>query len=388
MTWPTVKLGDICEIYAGGGAPQLEGDFCNDGIPFIRAGSLPKLLNGIQECQLEKINTLTATQYRLKLYKKDAIVFAKSGMSATKGHIYRLKNSCYIVNHLAILKPLDACCPNYLEYALKKYSPTSLILDPAYPSIRLSDIANFKLPLPPLAEQQRIAAILDKAELVKRKRELVIEKLDKLAQSVFNKMFGADIKNSKSKVADFFVINDNKLNIRMNDEELIPFVPMAAVSEITKSVFDIQFRNFKEVKKGYTPIKKGDLIIAKITPCYENGKMALINEITNDFAFGSTEFHTIRASNLNYLYLLFYYLDSEVIRKGGALNMKGAAGQRRVPAEYFSSLPFCIPIEEQITKFIKIINKIKYERKIHCDSLDSICSLQHSLQSKAFSGQL
>ncbi len=216
MTWPIVLLGDICEIFAGGGAPQLESDFCDDGIPFVRAGSLPKLLNGTQECQLEKINTMTANQYRLKLYSKDAIVFAKSGMSATKGHIYRLKNSCYIVNHLAILKPLGTCCPSYLEHALKKHSPVSLILDPAYPSIRLSDIANFKLPLPPLAEQRRIAAILDKVELVKRKRELAIEKLDELAQSVFIDMFGnPDInpKNFKEEsLLEFFKFKTGKLD--------------------------------------------------------------------------------------------------------------------------------------------------------------------------------
>ncbi len=185
-----VKISDFADVYAGGGAPQNANDFSEDGTPFLRAGSLPKLLHGTKESDLEKITNEVAKMHRLQLHKKGSVVFAKSGMSATKGHIYRLKNDCYVVNHLAVVKPNAICDGQYLEYALKQYSPTSLILDAAYPSIRLSDISDFKIPLPPLAQQLRIAAILDKAAEIKAKRELAIAKLDELARSTFVEMFG------------------------------------------------------------------------------------------------------------------------------------------------------------------------------------------------------
>lgn len=367
MTWRTVKLGELARVRTG----KLDANAADENglYPFFT-------------CAVEPLSINTPA------FDCKAILVAGNGDLNVK--YYEGKFNAY--QRTYVIESLDEkiILPRYLYLFLNEYvnELRALAIGGVIKYIKLANLTDAPIPLPPLEEQQRIAAILDKAELLKRMREMVIEKLDELAKNIFIEMFGAEIKNSKSKVADFFIINDNKLNIRMNDEELIPFVPMAAVSEITKSVSDIQFRKFKEVKKGYTPIKKGDLIIAKITPCYENGKMALVNEITNDFAFGSTEFHTIRADNLNYLYLLFYYLDSAGIRKGGALNMKGAAGQRRVPAEYFSKLPFYIPNKEQIAKFVKIINKIKFERKIHCDSLENICNLQYSLKSQAFSGQL
>ena len=180
-----VSLKDIAEITSGGGAPQSDNDFSKVGTPFIRAGSLPKLLHGQSELEQEKISEEVAKKHKLKKYSKNTILFAKSGMSATKGHIYLTIRECYVVNHLAALVCNEKANPAYVTYALKKYSPTSLILDPAYPSIRLSDIANLKIPLPPLAEQQRIAALLDTADRIRRLREAAIAKLDELEASVF-----------------------------------------------------------------------------------------------------------------------------------------------------------------------------------------------------------
>ena len=98
------KLGNIAKISAGQGAPQKESDFSDTGIPFIRAGHLEELLNGKNENELPKINNEVAKKYKLKVYSSGTVVFAKSGMSATKSRIYKLKSDCHVVNHLAILE--------------------------------------------------------------------------------------------------------------------------------------------------------------------------------------------------------------------------------------------------------------------------------------------
>lgn len=391
MTWPIVKLGDICEIYAGGGAPQLEGDFCVDGIPFIRAGSLPKLLNGIQECQLEKINALTANQYRLKLYNKDAIVFAKSGMSATKGHIYRLKNSCYIVNHLAILKPLDACFPSYLEHALKKYSPTSLILDPAYPSIRLSDISSFKLPLPPLAEQQRIAEILDKAELVKRKRELAIEKLNDLAQSLFVEMFGDFSKKSQLHKLEEFnnLINETKLGLvrgtsELNDFNGYPYLRMNAITSNGELQFNkLMFTNASDIEvKEYT-LKKHDFLFNTRNSKELVGKTAIFLNEDNNYLFNNNIMRIRFNQNANPSYIAHAFKTQYV--QNQLENIK--SGTTNVFAIYFKDLKnIKIPIPnivDQNTFALKIeaLHLLKNKFK---ESVNAMKVFNASLQNQAF----
>ena len=284
------KITDFADVYAGGGAPQNADDFSENGIPFLRAGSLPKLLNGAKESDLEKITNEVAKKHKLQLHKKGSVVFAKSGMSATKGHIYRLKDDCYVVNHLAVIKPNANCDSNYLEHALKKYSPTTMILDAAYPSIRLSDISDFKIPLPPLAEQRRIAAILDKAAEIKAKREQAIAKLDVLAQSTFVEMFGDPVINDKgwnvAAIGDLplFIADGNYSSKYPSASEFVesgvPFIRANNLKQLTVVDKDLRFitaKKHKELAKGH--LKHRDVLV--ITRG-EIGKVGLVPKIFED----------------------------------------------------------------------------------------------------------
>jgi len=192
-----VKLKNVAEISAGGSAPQGSNYFGSEGKPFVRAGSLPLLLRGETESSLEHLTEEIAQIHRLRLFPKDTIVFAKSGMSAMKGHIYQLKQSCYLVNHLAAITPKEDLHPTYLRRWFQVFPPSHLVQDSGYPSIRLSDIAEIEIPLPPLAEQKRIAAVLDKADELRRKRLTALRKLDELTRSLFLEMFGDPVTNPK-----------------------------------------------------------------------------------------------------------------------------------------------------------------------------------------------
>ena len=83
-------IESFAKVGAGQGAPQDESDFSNNGFPFIRAGHIEELLAGKDESALPKVNSESAKKNKLKLYEPGTIVFAKSGMSATKGRIYKL----------------------------------------------------------------------------------------------------------------------------------------------------------------------------------------------------------------------------------------------------------------------------------------------------------
>lgn len=139
------KLGknNLAEISSGNPAPQNTGAFGNKGLPFVRAGSLDFLCNGGDINKLELINSDEAAKYKLRLFPKDTVIFAKSGMSAKIGRVYKLPQNAYLVSHLAAILPNpDVLDSGHLSYFLQAHSPANLIPNEAYPSIKLSEIEN------------------------------------------------------------------------------------------------------------------------------------------------------------------------------------------------------------------------------------------------------
>lgn len=106
-----------------------------------------------------------------------------------------------------------------------------------------------------------------------------------------------------------------------------------------------------DVRKGsYTYFAEGDIIIAKITPCMENGKCALATGLTNGIGFGSSEFHVLRVNTklINNVYL-FAYLNRKEIRERAAAVMTGSSGHRRVPITFYEELEIPVPsMDEQL----------------------------------------
>src|SRR5690606_38306636 len=117
---------------------------------------------------------------------------------------------------------------------------------------------------------------------------------------------------------------------------------MAAISE-TGKITGGESRVLAETKKGFTYFERGDVLLAKITPCFENGKAVLLDELKTEIGFGSTEFHVLRPDpeRLDAKYL-FYLVWNDQFRHAGEKNMTGSAGQKRVPAQFLKG--FCVPL--------------------------------------------
>src|SRR5437867_7556525 len=91
-------------------------------------------------------------------------------------------------------------------------------------------------------------------------------------------------------------VNPKRPVIEMPETSLVTFVPMAAVDAETGEITQPQVRQLGAVRSGYTTFWVGDVIFAKITPCMENGKSAVVRSALTSVAFGSTEFHVLRPS--------------------------------------------------------------------------------------------
>ena len=158
-------------------------------------------------------------------------------------------------------------------------------------------------------------------------------------------------------------------------DEQVSFVPMAAISEKTCRIEEQTERCFAEVSKGYTPFRRGDVLIAKITPCFENGKMALAENLSHELGFGTTEFHVLRPSDKLIGAYLFNLLRAPFIRKAGAMKMKGAAGQRRVPADFFAALQIPLPPlaeQKRIAAILDAADALRAKRRETLAQLDTL----------------
>ncbi len=141
-----------------------------------------------------------------------------------------------------------------------------------------------------------------------------------------------------AKLSDIGEINPS-LNCHVEDEMTeVTFVPMRAIDPEGGGLVRPELRSYGSVKRGYTAFRCGDIIMAKITPCMENGKMAVVPEVPGKICFGSTEFHVIRAARGIEPRWIFHYVLQQDTRRAAQRRMTGAVGQMRVPANFFTDL--------------------------------------------------
>lgn len=160
------------------------------------------------------------------------------------------------------------------------------------------------------------------------------------------------------KLADVTEINPRFDRSESNDlSEAISFVPMANVSEILGAITSEENRELGDVIKGFTTFKDRDVLVAKITPCFENGKIAHAR-IAKRLGFGSTEFHVVRpvAEMLDDRYL-YHFLRQPLVRESGKLRMTGSGGQKRVPKAFLEELNIPLPPLPEQRRIAAILDK-------------------------------
>jgi len=376
----------FAKVSSGQGAPQRETDFTDNGFPFIRAGSLEDLLNGKEETDLPKVNEAIAKEYRLKLYQPNTIVFAKSGMSALKGRIYKLKNPCYIVNHLATLELTDKVIPDYVIYTLRYFSPVKLINDNSYPSLKQSVIENYEVPFPQNKKDQlHIANLLSKTETLISQRKESIRLLDQYLKSTFLEMFGDPVRNEKGwKVAKFkdLAIIDRKqvLPSEFTNDDF--YIGLEDIEKETGNIIKKTIENAEDLKSSKFRFTPNHILYAKLRP-YLN-KVALPSQM----GICSTDIFPILPvvgkSTRDFICFLMRSKPfvSEMHSKSSGANLPRASASI---IENFKTYqpPFFLQ-----TQFAQIVEKTEVLKAQYQQSLQELEQLYGSLSQKAFKGEL
>ena len=149
----------------------------------------------------------------------------------------------------------------------------------------------------------------------------------------------------------------------------ISFLPMASVLE-SGTISDVSERELGDVQKGYRYFEEGDVLVAKITPCMENGKAALAADLPHRVGFGSTEFHVLRPGDDVDGRYLFRMIWNPMFRHAAEKRMTGSAGQRRVPSSFFEQFKIPLPPLPEQRRIAAILDKGDAARRKRQQTLD------------------
>jgi type I restriction enzyme, S subunit len=137
----------------------------------------------------------------------------------------------------------------------------------------------------------------------------------------------------------------------------VSFLPMEDMGIDAKFVRAIQARPLSEVQGSYTYFADGDVLLAKITPCFENGKLGIAEGLTNGIGFGSSEYFVFRPDKTLSKEWLYYYLSRETFRIEGIARMSGAVGHKRVSKEFIESYPIPVPPLPEQQRIVGILDE-------------------------------
>ena len=194
------------------------------------------------------------------------------------------------------------------------------------------------------------------------------------------------------RVCNIFILNPKNNN---EDEDMAAFIPMEMIDACYGSSFLYKEVKWKSIKNGYTHFSDGDIAFAKITPCFQNRKSAVFENLPNGIGAGTTELNVLRpyANTVNPYYLLFFLETPCFVEEA---SFKGTANQQRIISGYLESKLFPLPskaeqdrIVKQIQQLLPLTNKYEFAFEAHLRQQNSINSLlKKSILQEAIQGRL
>lgn len=221
--------------------------------------------------------------------------------------------------------------------------------------------------LAPLKDEQgRIATFLDikcaKIDVVLEKTRASIDEYKKLKQAVITQAVTKGIRggrpmkdsgesflhkvpvgwtNSKIKYCAIFSPLCNTSHL--TEDSIVTFTPMECIKN---GYFENREAVFASMNSSYTQYQEGDIVFAKVTPCFENGNIAIMQGLSFEFGFGSSELFVLRPKSINTKFL-FYYLQNDIFKQYACATMTGTGGLKRVSPSFVRNFPIFLPSDSE-----------------------------------------
>lgn len=359
--WELKKLGDILETLESGKRPKGGVSEYQDGIPSL-GGEHINLDGTISLNNMKFVPEEYFNQANQGFLQDLDVLICKDGALTGKTSLFVKNNFPYekgmINEHVFLLRTNEKAKQKYLFNILYSKSGQELlklnVTGTAQGGLNRENLLNIQIPLPPLDIQQKIVSEIEVLEAEEKKAK---EEIEKLKNSI-NNLFTTTKKSSlKSLLTE---INPSKSEaLKYDGNTNVSFLSMADVSN-EGQIINLQKKKLKEVKSGFTFFQENDVLVAKITPCTENGKGALISQLENNIGFGSTEFFVLRADKEKLLpKILFHFTQSKDFRTSAEKEMTGTSGHRRVPKSFIEKYEIPLPPLSEQQKIVSEIEKIE-----------------------------
>ena len=344
-TWKKVKLSDVAEEYSVRieNPSQSEYDF------YIGSDCI-----GQYDFRIHKrsdASTITSTQ---KGFKTGDYLLVRRSLY---GSDFRERapradfDGVCSADILTIREKKDIIADGFLIYVLYQKSLWDFIVSNSNGGltrrIKWKQLADYEFALPPYDVQVRISEKLWSAYRLKESYKKLLVATDEMVKSQFIEMFGnplSDVqKYGLKKLGECCELNPRRPRLNLEDSDMVSFVPMPSVSE-NGHLVDVADEEYGKVKKGFTYFENNDVLFAKITPCMENGKGTIAQDLTNGIGMGSTEFHVLRPiNNISNAYWLLALTRMPIFRERASKNMSGTGGQKRVGAAFLENFLVGLP---------------------------------------------
>ena len=308
--------------------------------------------------------------------------FAINSRSDRRGScgISPLDGSVSLIN--IILTPRTAMHPGYYNWLFH----TTLFADEFYKwghgivadlwTTRWQEMKSITVPVPEYAEQERIAAFLDaecaEIDAVLEKTRASIEEYKKLKQAVITQAVTKGVRGdrpmknsgiewigeipaewtaSKIKYCTEFAPSCNTSHL--SEDSLVTFTPMECIKN---GYFENREAHFSALSSSYTQYQDGDIVFAKVTPCFENGNIAIMQGLSAGVGFGSSELFVIRPQSINTEFI-FYYLQNDIFKQYACATMTGTGGLKRVSPTFVRNYSVFIPCNEEQLEIVRYLNE-------------------------------
>ncbi len=385
--WKEYKLGEIADIIPGFAFKSKDFGLVGEYVVKIK-DIIPPCIN-IMSADKVDISEYNASRLEKYILHEGDYVVAMTGATIGKVGKLKVKVKAFLNQRVAKIKAKDGICDNFIYYMLctddfQGFIQNNIDSNSAQENISANSIARFPVLLPSISEQKHIASILtsldDKIDLLHRENAT----LEAMAETFFRQLFIEDAKDSweEGNISDLIEFNPTRKLVK---GKVASYLEMSNLSTSTYAPTYWYDRAFTSGSK----FENGDTLLARITPCLENGKTAYV-DFCNDgeIGWGSTEFIVMRSKfglHPFFSYIVAKYRD---FREYAKLCMSGSSGRQRVDVENLKNYPIYIPSEDVIDKLNSILESIVLKMQVNNMQIRSLVSERDILLPKLMSNEI